>query len=68
MLKWMLVLVPIVILMEFVAAEHHLLVFLAAALAIVPLAGWSSVQVALFVAPVLILGLAYFFTPDVTLS
>ena len=40
MLKWMLVFVPIAILLEFVAPERHLLVFLAAALAIVPLAGW----------------------------
>jgi Ca2+:H+ antiporter len=40
MLTWMLVFVPIAILLEFVAADRHLLVFLAAALAIVPLAGW----------------------------
>ncbi|WP_433741058.1 calcium/proton exchanger [Pseudomonas putida] len=40
MLYWMLVFVPISIVLEFVAPERHLLVFLAAALAIVPLAGW----------------------------
>lgn len=40
MLNWMLVFVPIAVLLEYVAAEYHLLVFLAAALAIVPLAGW----------------------------
>jgi Ca2+:H+ antiporter len=40
MLNWMLVFVPIAVLLEYFAAEYHLLVFLAAALAIVPLAGW----------------------------
>lgn len=40
MLIWMLVFVPIAILLEFFAPQHHLLVFLAAALAIIPLAGW----------------------------
>jgi Ca2+:H+ antiporter len=40
MLNWMLVFVPIAILLEFVAGEQHLLVFLVAALAIMPLAGW----------------------------
>ncbi|HEF4760944.1 TPA: calcium/proton exchanger [Pseudomonas putida] len=40
MLYWMLVFVPIAIVLEHVAQELHLLVFLAAALAIVPLAGW----------------------------
>ncbi|MFK8328692.1 calcium/proton exchanger [Pseudomonas sp. BJa5] len=40
MLNWMLVFVPIAIVLEFVSPERHLLVFLAAALAIVPLAGW----------------------------
>ncbi|MGJ7515030.1 calcium/proton exchanger [Pseudomonas baetica] len=40
MLNWMLVFVPIAIVLEHVAQELHLLVFLAAALAIVPLAGW----------------------------
>lgn len=40
MLKWMLVFVPIAIVLEYVASDLHLLVFLMAALAIVPLAGW----------------------------
>ncbi|MDH4557731.1 calcium/proton exchanger [Pseudomonas sp. BN417] len=40
MLNWMLVFAPIAVLLEYFAAEYHLLVFLAAALAIVPLAGW----------------------------
>ncbi len=40
MLNWMLVFVPIAILLELVAPEQHLLVFLVAALAIMPLAGW----------------------------
>ncbi|MBM7060309.1 calcium/proton exchanger [Pseudomonas sp. UL073] len=40
MLTWMLVFVPAAIAVELLAAEQHLLVFLAAALAIVPLAGW----------------------------
>lgn len=40
MLRWMLVFVPIAILLEFLAPQQHLLVFLMAALAIVPLAGW----------------------------
>ncbi|MGH8384878.1 MAG: calcium/proton exchanger [Pseudomonas sp.] len=39
MLIWMLVFVPVAILLEFFAPERHLLVFLAAALAIIPLAG-----------------------------
>ncbi|MGY4532068.1 Ca2+:H+ antiporter [Pseudomonas sp. TE3786] len=40
MLIWMLVFVPVAILLELFAGQYHLLVFLAAALAIVPLAGW----------------------------
>jgi Ca2+:H+ antiporter len=40
MLHWMLVFVPVAILLEFIAPQQHLLVFLMAALAIVPLAGW----------------------------
>ncbi|PTQ68193.1 calcium/proton exchanger [Pseudomonas sp. GV071] len=40
MLKWMLVFVPIAVLLEHTAGHYHLMVFLAAALAIVPLAGW----------------------------
>lgn len=42
MLIWMLVFVPIAILLEFFAPGQHLLVFLAASLAIIPLAGWLS--------------------------
>lgn len=40
MLIWMLVFVPVAILLEFVAPTEHLWVFLAASLAIIPLAGW----------------------------
>ena len=40
MLNWMLVFVPIAIVLEYVTADLHLAVFLMAALAIVPLAGW----------------------------
>ena len=40
MLNWMLIFVPIAILLEFTAPQQHLLIFLMAALAIVPLAGW----------------------------
>jgi Ca2+:H+ antiporter len=40
MLYWMLVFVPIPILLKFIAPQQDLLIFLAAALAIVPLAGW----------------------------
>ena len=40
MLNWMLVFVPISIALELFVPERYLLVFLAAALAIIPLAGW----------------------------
>jgi Ca2+:H+ antiporter len=40
MLKWMLLFVPVAIALEWFAPGQHLLVFLAAALAILPLAGW----------------------------
>lgn len=40
MLNWMLLCVPLAVLLEHLAAQQHLLVFLAAALAIVPLAAW----------------------------
>lgn len=40
MLTWMLLFVPIAIVLEFAAPTHHLVVFLAASLAIIPLAGW----------------------------
>lgn len=40
MLNWLLVFVPITIALEFLAPARHLLLFGAAALAIVPLAGW----------------------------
>ncbi|MND61195.1 putative cation exchanger YfkE [compost metagenome] len=42
MFKWMLVFVPAAIVLELLAAERHLLVFVAAALAIIPLASWLS--------------------------
>ncbi|MBZ5618963.1 MAG: calcium/proton exchanger [Acidobacteriia bacterium] len=40
MLNWLLIFVPIAIALEFLAPASHTLVFLAACLAIVPLAGW----------------------------
>ncbi|AWY38382.1 calcium/proton exchanger [Pseudomonas putida] len=40
MLIWMLAFVPIAIVLEFVVPQQHLWVFLAAALAVIPLAGW----------------------------
>ena len=40
MLNWLLILVPITIGLEFLAPERHTWIFLAACLAIVPLAGW----------------------------
>ncbi len=42
MLNWLLVFIPITIALEYLAPERHLLVFLAAALAILPLAGWMG--------------------------
>jgi len=40
MLNWLHAFVPIAIALEYFAPERHLLVFGAAALAILPLAGW----------------------------
>jgi len=42
MFNWLLVFVPAAIALEHLAPERYLLVFLAAALAILPLAGWMS--------------------------
>ncbi len=42
MLNWLLIFVPGAIALEHFAPQHHLLVFFAAALAILPLAGWMS--------------------------
>ena len=41
-MSWLLVFVPIAIALEWLAPERHLLVFLASALAILPLAGWMG--------------------------
>jgi len=41
-LNWLLIIVPVVIALEYLAPERHLLVFVAAALAILPLAGWMG--------------------------
>ena len=41
-MNWLLIFVPIAIGLEFVAPERYLLVFLASALAILPLAGWMG--------------------------
>jgi Ca2+:H+ antiporter len=42
MFNWLLIFVPIAIAMEHFAPHQHLLVFLAAAVAILPLAGWMG--------------------------
>jgi Ca2+:H+ antiporter len=41
-MSWLLLFVPIAIALEHLAPERHLLIFLASALAIVPLAGWMG--------------------------
>ncbi len=40
MMKWLLIFTPIAIALEYLTPERHLLVFVAAAIAILPLAGW----------------------------
>jgi Ca2+:H+ antiporter len=40
--KWLLVLVPIAIALEFITPQSHLLIFVSSCLAIVPLAGWMG--------------------------
>jgi Ca2+:H+ antiporter len=42
MSNWLLILVPVAIGLEYLAPERHLYVFVAAALAILPLAGWMG--------------------------
>ena len=42
MLNWLLSIVPVAIALEYLAPERQLLVFVAAALAILPLAGWMG--------------------------
>lgn len=42
MLNVLLVFVPIAIALEYLAADRHLLIFFAAAIAILPLAGWMG--------------------------
>jgi len=42
MMNWLLVFVPVAIGLEFLAPQQHLFIFLAAALAVLPLAGWMS--------------------------
>jgi Ca2+:H+ antiporter len=42
MLNWLLILIPVAIGVEYLTPERHLLVFVAAALAILPLAGWMG--------------------------
>jgi Ca2+:H+ antiporter len=41
-LNWLLIVVPVAIALEYLAPERHLLVFVTAALAILPLAGWMG--------------------------
>jgi Ca2+:H+ antiporter len=40
MLNWLLIFVPITLLLEFLAPQMHLLIFISAAVSIIPLAGW----------------------------
>ena len=40
MLNWLLVFAPVAIALEYLAPARHLLVFVAAAIAILPLAAW----------------------------
>src|ERR1041385_7259164 len=40
MLNWLLIFVPVAIGLEFLAPQSHTLIFLAACLAIIPIAGW----------------------------
>ena len=40
--KWLLVLVPIAIALEFITPQSHLLIFVSSCLAIVPLAAWMG--------------------------
>jgi Ca2+:H+ antiporter len=42
MMNWLLVFVPVAIGLEYLAPQQHLFIFLAAALAVLPLAGWMS--------------------------
>ena len=37
---WLLIFVPVAIALEYLAPEHHLLIFIASAIAILPLASW----------------------------
>jgi Ca2+:H+ antiporter len=41
-MNWLLVFVPVAIGLNYIAPDHHLLIFLAAAIAILPLAGWMG--------------------------
>lgn len=41
-MNWLLILVPVAIALEILAPQQHLLIFLAAAVAILPLAGWMG--------------------------
>ncbi|SDT99569.1 Ca2+:H+ antiporter [Pseudomonas pohangensis] len=40
MLNWLLLFVPLTLALEYLAAQQHLLIFISAAVAIIPLAGW----------------------------
>ena len=42
MLNWLLMFVPVAIALEYLAPGRHLLVFIAASIAILPLAGWMG--------------------------
>src|SRR3990167_3267644 len=40
MLNWLLLFVPLTLALEYLAPQQHLLIFISAAVAIIPLAGW----------------------------
>ena len=40
MLNWLLLCVPVTLALEYLAPQQHLAIFIAAAIAIIPLAGW----------------------------
>ena len=40
MLNWLLLCVPVTLVLEYLAPQQHLAIFIAAAIAIIPLAGW----------------------------
>ena len=72
-MNWLLVFIPITIVLERLAADKHVLLFVASAIAILPLAAWmrrATEQLAermggiQLPAVYLVFGITYFFLPD----